>query len=256
MELIYFMLGMAIFTFTDASDDVDLKMSMTYVCLALLCLFFILNIIMSIYFICQGRENLRAKDLEAKQYRHKKLEKTFNEKAKRKEKHKRKKQRELDKAENDRKAELETKREKMKELGYTDDEINTKLPLEPVQETGFKFGGVMGKRLVDYGIMSSSSDSEAEDTSTITLTKQGSRQSPGMEMVNIKHIRKESKAVPVMDYDDQDMGELRIAKTSTFGRANVETDPGVILETEGRLETEAAFDLRSDQYGNEPQLVP
>lgn len=66
MELIYFMLGMAIFTFTDASDDVNLKMSMTYVCLILLCLFFILNIIMSIYFICQGRENLRAKDLEAK----------------------------------------------------------------------------------------------------------------------------------------------------------------------------------------------
>lgn len=56
----------------------------------------------------------------------------------------------------------------MRELGYTEDEINTKLPLEPVQETGFKFGGVMGKRLVDYGIMSSSSDSEAEDDSIIT----------------------------------------------------------------------------------------
>jgi len=50
----------------------------------------------------------------------------------------------------------------MKQKGYTDEDIDAKLPLEPVQKSGFKFGAVMGKRLVDYGIMSSSSDSEAE----------------------------------------------------------------------------------------------
>ena len=33
---------------------------------------------------------------------------------------------------------------------------------EPVEKTGFKFGMVMGKRLIDYGIMSSSSDSADE----------------------------------------------------------------------------------------------
>ena len=51
----------------------------------------------------------------------------------------------------------------MRELGYSEKEIDAKLPIEPVQKTGFQFGAVMGKRLIDYGIMSSSTDSEDED---------------------------------------------------------------------------------------------
>ena len=51
----------------------------------------------------------------------------------------------------------------MKRQGYTDEEINAKLPEEPIQKSGFQFGAVMGKRLVDYGILSSSSDSQDED---------------------------------------------------------------------------------------------
>ena len=42
--------------------------------------------------------------------------------------------------------------------------------MEPVPKTGFQFGAVMGKRLIDYGIMSSSTDSAAEDD-TVILTK-------------------------------------------------------------------------------------
>ena len=49
-------------------------------------------------------------------------------------------------------------------MNYTEEEIDAKLPLEPVEKTGFKFGAVMGKRLIDYGIMSSSTDSEQEDS--------------------------------------------------------------------------------------------
>lgn len=44
----------------------------------------------------------------------------------------------------------------------TEDEIKSKLDEEQVPATGFKFGAVMGKRLIDYGIMSSTSGSEEE----------------------------------------------------------------------------------------------
>ena len=55
------------------------------------------------------------------------------------------------------------KRDALKGLGMTNEEIDAKLPLEPVPKTGFNFGAVMGKRLIDYGIMSSSTDSDESD---------------------------------------------------------------------------------------------
>ena len=58
---------------------------------------------------------------------------------------------------------IETKREELRIQGYPEDEIMAKYPEEPVQQSGFKFGAVMGSRLIDYGIMSSSSDSEDEN---------------------------------------------------------------------------------------------
>ena len=54
------------------------------------------------------------------------------------------------------------KRDELKRQGYTSEEIDAKLAEEPIQKSGFQFGAVMGKRLVDYGIMSSSSDSQEE----------------------------------------------------------------------------------------------
>lgn len=80
----------------------------------------------------------------------------------RKEKSLRKKEAEKAKLELDRREQLRLKREELRALGLTTEEINNKLSDEPVQKTGFKFGGVMGSRLVDYGIMSSTSGSEDE----------------------------------------------------------------------------------------------
>ena len=57
---------------------------------------------------------------------------------------------------------IEQKREDLRALGYPEEEVLAKHPVEPVQESGFRFGTVMGKRLIDYGIMSSSTDSEEE----------------------------------------------------------------------------------------------
>ena len=53
-------------------------------------------------------------------------------------------------------------------------DIDAKLPLEPVQKTGFQFGAVMGKRLIDYGIMSSSTDTEDEDALNNVVTDETS----------------------------------------------------------------------------------
>jgi len=72
----------------------------------------------------------------------------------------------------------------------TAEEINAKLPDEPVQKTGFKFSGVMGGRLVDYGIMSSSSSGDEADQ---TKFKEG-------EVVSREEIRRESKQL--QSYDD------------------------------------------------------
>mmetsp|Transcript_3910 Transcript_3910/g.4624 ORF Transcript_3910/g.4624 Transcript_3910/m.4624 type:complete len:328 (-) Transcript_3910:861-1844(-) len=103
MELCYFCLAMAIFTFTDSTDDVQLKELMTTVCLTLLCIFFLANIVMAVFFMCTGKETLRVRDQEARQKRRNGLEKRKNEKVKHKAKRKRKKQQELTKIEEKRK---------------------------------------------------------------------------------------------------------------------------------------------------------
>ena len=59
LELVYFLLAMAIFVFTDATDNVDIKFVMACACLVLLALFFVINISMAIYFMLTGRESLR-----------------------------------------------------------------------------------------------------------------------------------------------------------------------------------------------------
>ena len=59
MELIYFLLGMAIFTFTDATDDIDLKRVVAIACIVLLCFFFFANLVVSCYFANKGRAALR-----------------------------------------------------------------------------------------------------------------------------------------------------------------------------------------------------
>ena len=42
----------------------------------------------------------------------------------------------------------------------SEEDIDAKLPEEPLPQQGFKFGAIMGSRLIDYGIMSSSSDED------------------------------------------------------------------------------------------------
>ena len=59
MELIYFLLGMSIFSFTDATADIGLKTAVAIVCIVLLCLFFFSNIVTSCLFACKGRAALR-----------------------------------------------------------------------------------------------------------------------------------------------------------------------------------------------------
>ena len=73
----------------------------------------------------------------------------------------------------------------------TEEEINAKLSDEPVQKTGFKFSGVMGGRLVDYGIMSSSSSGDEADH---TKVKEG-------EVLSREEIRRESKLLQSSDDD-------------------------------------------------------
>lgn len=69
MELIYFVLAICIFTFTDATGNVDIKIIFAHICLVLLCLFIISNFLMGVYFAVQGRDYLKQRDKERKQFR-------------------------------------------------------------------------------------------------------------------------------------------------------------------------------------------
>ena len=98
----------------------------------------------------------------------------------------------------------------MKRQGYTSDEINAKLPEEPIQKSGFQFGAVMGKRLIDYGILSSSSDSQQEDevgeaakNDPVQIIKPASRKSlSATQQRKMDEQRRESKPVPMQDDAD------------------------------------------------------
>ena len=58
MELVYFLMIMSIFVFTDATDNIDLKTKIGYFCLVLLAIFFVSSILMALYFLCLGRDTL------------------------------------------------------------------------------------------------------------------------------------------------------------------------------------------------------
>lgn len=57
-----------------------------------------------------------------------------------------------------------------------------------MEKSGFKFGAVMGKRLVDYGLMSSSTDSEGEHDNEAADKR--------IEQENMNSQRRDSKLVP------------------------------------------------------------
>ena len=62
MELIYFLLGMAIFVFTDASDELKLKTVAAFACIVLVIFFTAVTFFMSFYFAVKGKASLRASD--------------------------------------------------------------------------------------------------------------------------------------------------------------------------------------------------
>ena len=132
MEVIYFSLCIAMFSFTDATDDVPLKLVVAWVAIAFLVLFFAVNILMSLYFACRGRDKLRASDLKHKERRRNEIVRRENEKLRTKEKRKRKKEAELSRLEQTRLEQLEAKRDQLRKMGYSEAEIDAKLPLEPV----------------------------------------------------------------------------------------------------------------------------
>ena len=59
MEILYFLLGMSIFTFTDATGEVPLKRTFAIICIVLLCLFIISNFLVAFKFSRTGRDSLR-----------------------------------------------------------------------------------------------------------------------------------------------------------------------------------------------------
>jgi len=69
METIYFLLIMAMFSFTDATDNIDLKRRVAVVCIILLCLFFFSNILTSAIFARTGKATLKENDKRRKQFR-------------------------------------------------------------------------------------------------------------------------------------------------------------------------------------------
>lgn len=91
MELIYFVLAICIFTFTDATGNVDIKIVFAHVCLVLLCLFMFSNFMMSVYFTYQGRDFLKEKDKARKQFRKDEIIRRSDENQHRKDKRQRKK---------------------------------------------------------------------------------------------------------------------------------------------------------------------
>ena len=71
MEFFYFMLGMFVFAFTDATAELALKNFAAIGCLTFLCLFILANFLMSFYFATEGRASLRAADIRHKEWRRK-----------------------------------------------------------------------------------------------------------------------------------------------------------------------------------------
>ena len=59
MEMIFFMLGIAAFMFTDATDDVGLKTTLGYMVFTLLWIFVIVNLYRTINYAGQGKEKLK-----------------------------------------------------------------------------------------------------------------------------------------------------------------------------------------------------
>ena len=64
MEFIYFMLAVAIFNFTDATGDIDWKLTAATVCFALILLFVFYNFMVAAYFCLKGRVALKAHTLK------------------------------------------------------------------------------------------------------------------------------------------------------------------------------------------------
>ena len=64
MEFIYFMLAMAIFTFTDATGDIEWKVSAATACFALIIVFVSYNFMVAAYFCLKGRVALKANTLK------------------------------------------------------------------------------------------------------------------------------------------------------------------------------------------------
>jgi hypothetical protein len=56
MELIYFLLGISAFMFTDATADVDSKVSLGYIVLGLLCLFLLVSLRKSGQYAREGQD--------------------------------------------------------------------------------------------------------------------------------------------------------------------------------------------------------
>ena len=60
MEFIYFLLAMAIFTFTDATGDIEWKVTAATICFCLILVFVFYNLMVAVYFCLKGRVALKA----------------------------------------------------------------------------------------------------------------------------------------------------------------------------------------------------
>ena len=92
MEVIYFLLSISIFTFTDATDDVRLKKSLAIVAIVLLCAFFLCSFLSACFFACKGKQALRESDLNEKAKRRTRVNQYNLEQLNRKKKRQSKKQ--------------------------------------------------------------------------------------------------------------------------------------------------------------------
>lgn len=119
----------------------------------------------------------------------------------------------------------------MRKQGCSEEDINAKLPLEPVPKTGFSFGAVMGKRLIDYGIMSSSTDSAAEDE-TIILTKKSKSEAVDQSLLK---RRRESKLLPTNEVSDSKYNEDNVVVQEDYDRLDTRLN-NTRLDTEEPLQ--------------------
>ena len=65
MEFIYFLLTVAIFLFTDATGEINLKLLAANSCFFLLIFFIFYNLMVAVYFWCKGRVALKANSQQA-----------------------------------------------------------------------------------------------------------------------------------------------------------------------------------------------